>query len=297
MFRSILVGYDGSDHAEDALALAQVLGSAEGAQLTVAGVFPWSPWTDPGAAATEHEIELARKVERAAAECGGEAEAVPSNSPARGLHELAEELGVDLVVVGSSHRGRVGRALAGSVARGLLHGAPCAVAVAPSGFRERPRELRTIGVGLDGSPEAQLALHAAIELAERTSAKVRVYAVVEMAGIGNAWGYGYASFMDTLREQLEAVLADAVAEIPEALQPEAKLLDGRAASALVDAAEDLDLLFLGSRGYGPLMRVMVGSVSSELVEAAPCGVVVLPRGREQERPVESGTEQTTAGTA
>jgi nucleotide-binding universal stress UspA family protein len=296
MFRSILVGYDGSDHAEDALALAQVLGSAEGAKLTVAGVFPWSPWTTPGATATQHEVELARKVERAVAECGGEAETVPSNSPARGLHELAEELGVDLVVVGSSHRGRVGRALAGSVARGLLHGAPCAVAVAPSGFRERPRELRTIGVGLDGSPEAQMALKAAIELAERTSAQVRVYSVVDMVGIGNAWGYGYVSFMDTLREQLEEVLADAVAEIPDALRPESTLLHGRAASALVHAAEDLDLLFLGSRGYGPLMRVMVGSVSSELVEAAPCGVIVLARGSEEDRPSAARTEQ-TVGTA
>jgi Universal stress protein family len=51
-------------------------------------------------------------------------------------------------------------------------------------------------------------------------------------------------------------------------------------------------ILVGARGYGPLMRVMTGSVSSELVEAAPCGVVVVPRGSGQERPVGPRTEQT-----
>ncbi len=40
------------------------------------------------------------------------------------------------------------------------------------------------------------------------------------------------------------------------------------------------MLFVGSRAYGPVRRVLLGSVSSELVESAPCAVLVTPRGTE-----------------
>jgi nucleotide-binding universal stress UspA family protein len=43
---------------------------------------------------------------------------------------------------------------------------------------------------------------------------------------------------------------------------------------------DLDLLVLGSRRFGPVRRVLPGSVSSELVRLAPCPVIVVPRSVE-----------------
>ena len=49
---------------------------------------------------------------------------VRMGSPAHALHDAAVQLGAATVVVGSTHRGRVGRVLAGDVAAGLLHGAP-----------------------------------------------------------------------------------------------------------------------------------------------------------------------------
>jgi K+-sensing histidine kinase KdpD len=60
---------------------------------------------------------------------------VVSTSPARGLAELAEEEGVEAVVVGSTHRGPVGRVMSGSTAERLLHGSGCPVAVALRGYR------------------------------------------------------------------------------------------------------------------------------------------------------------------
>src|SRR4051812_8733480 len=53
------------------------------------------------------------------------------SSAARALHEAAEESGAALMVVGASRRSAIGRAAVGSTAVRLLHGAPCAVAVAP----------------------------------------------------------------------------------------------------------------------------------------------------------------------
>jgi nucleotide-binding universal stress UspA family protein len=55
------------------------------------------------------------------------------------------------------------------------------------------------------------------------------------------------------------------------------LLDGNAAGQLAQASERLDLLVVGSRGYGPLGAVVLGSVSNALVRTARCPLVVLPR--------------------
>jgi nucleotide-binding universal stress UspA family protein len=39
----------------------------------------------------------------------------------------------------------------------------------------------------------------------------------------------------------------------------------------------VDLLVLGSRGFGPVMRLLIGSVSSRVIREAPCPVLVVPR--------------------
>ena len=49
-------------------------------------------------------------------------------------------------------------------------------------------------------------------------------------------------------------------------------------SALAEAASDLDLLVLGSRGYGPVKGTLLGSVSARVMAAAACPVMVIPRG-------------------
>jgi nucleotide-binding universal stress UspA family protein len=65
--------------------------------------------------------------------------------------------------------------------------------------------------------------------------------------------------------------------MPDGLQAEARLLDGDPAEALVAESEALDLLVAGSRGYGPVRSVLLGSVSRALVRGAACPVVVSPR--------------------
>ena len=60
-------------------------------------------------------------------------------------------------MVGSCRRGRLGQTLVGSVGVALLHGSPCAVAIAPQGYRDQAdRDIETIVVGFDGSAEAGL---------------------------------------------------------------------------------------------------------------------------------------------
>ena len=52
---------------------------------------------------------------------------------------------------------------------------------------------------------------------------------------------------------------------------------GDAARELVERSSGLDLLVVGSRGYGPVRHALLGSVTSELMRTAACPVLVVPR--------------------
>ena len=283
MYRKILVGYDDSDQAKDALAFGKQLADATGAELVVAGVFVVHPMWHGGIDPTirDEEVIFARKLEAAANSVHAAAEPVPSTSPARGLHEIAEETNADLIVVGSTHRGRIGRVVAGSVGVALLHGAPCAVAIAPRGYRERAREISAIAVGFDGSAEAGLALMAASELAAATGAKLKLISVAEppVVGTGKGGTDGWDALKDAIEERTRDQLADARQTVPDGIEVETTLIGGDPVEALISAAETSGtILVVGSRAYGPLRRVLLGSVSTSLVRSAPCPLIVTPRG-------------------
>jgi nucleotide-binding universal stress UspA family protein len=282
MYSKIIVGYDGSNQAEDALALGKLIAEHSKAQLVVAGVFQFDPlWGGVDPAFQEAEAEYARQVERAAESVSGEAEAIPSSSAGRGLHELAEEMEADLIVVGSAHHGRVGQILAGSVGMSLLHGSPCSVAIAPKGYSERAeRRLAEITLGFDGSQEAGMALLDAIELARGSRALLKIVAVAEPPAIsyGKGGGQGSHELQEAINEIMRERLSEAVESVPEDVRVEAVLVSGEPATALAEVATaDEGLLMIGSRAYGPLRRVLLGSVSTALVRSAPCPMIVRPR--------------------
>lgn len=99
------------------------------------------------------------------------------------LQRTATEEHADLLVLGSSHRGAVGRVLIGSVTEQILHGAPCAVAVAPVGFhtRDTPARLQSIAVGHDVREPTPGALVVGIGLCEETGASLLLAAVADDA--------------------------------------------------------------------------------------------------------------------
>jgi nucleotide-binding universal stress UspA family protein len=283
MYRKILVGYDDSDESKDALALGSQLADATGADLVAAGVFPFDPmWGGEDSRLRDADEEFARRIEEAAKSVGAEPEAVPSGSPAHGLHELAEEIGADLILVGSAHHGRVGQIFAGSTGVSLLHGSPCAVGIAPRGYRERSGEdVDQIAVGFDGSVEAGQALVAASALATATGASLKLVsvAVPPPRGAGKGGAGPWHALVEEIEEQVRANLAEARKSIPDGVDVEASLVTGDPVEALATTgAAPRTLLLVGSRGYGPVRRVLLGSVSTQLVRSAPCPLIVAPRG-------------------
>jgi nucleotide-binding universal stress UspA family protein len=278
----LLVGYDGSDGGRDALELArELLGTTGEGSAMVVAVIPYGPLPvrfaeleADAAAAAEPLLSEARErlqgIEVQTRAFGG-------GSPAWVLTDLAERHRVDLIVVGSPHRGAIGRTLIGSVAEGVLHGAPCAVAVAPRGAQAGHRPFSLIGVAYDGTPEAKAALQRARVLAEEWGAAVRVLTVVAPPVALP----GVAGYTPVEPPEPDDLLDEGVGALGTRIAVEGRKLHGPPAPTLASACKDgIDLLVAGSRSYGPMLRVLLGSVSSRLIAEAPCPVLVVPRPRD-----------------
>jgi nucleotide-binding universal stress UspA family protein len=282
MFAKIIVGHDLHSGGDDALALGRKLVEATSAELVVTGVFPFGELPIGFEALwREEEEKVATRMQALAAEADAEAEAFPASSPARGLHGLAEEIGADLIIVGSSRHSKLGQVLAGNVGSRLLHGSPCAVAIAPRGYRGDRDELETLVVGVDGSEESRLAVEDAIELAREAGARLKLVTVAELASVAYGKGRGHSGWeklFEAIEERARDRLEEAVGSIPDDVASEGSLVSGDPASKLMDAGRARGtLLILGSRAYGPVRGVLMGSVSAALVKAAPCPLVVHPR--------------------
>ena len=179
----VLVGFDGSDGGRDALELTRVLASATGADVLVVTVIPYGQLPVPPALfkrnSPEAEPFLAEARQRLAG-LGVETRAFGGGTPGGVCTVVAEDgVIIDLLVVGSPHRGLIGRALIGSVADSLLPRRPLAVVVAPRGYASESHDpLRLIAVAYDGTPEARAALHRAEAIAPAVGARIRVLTVV-----------------------------------------------------------------------------------------------------------------------
>jgi nucleotide-binding universal stress UspA family protein len=212
---------------------------------------------------------------------GGELKVVhvEKGSPADALQALAETGEADLIVLGSTHHGHFGSVSPGSVAEHLLHGARCRLVIAPKGYAEGDHSqdrLRIAAIGFDGMAESYAALDEAAKLARKFGGSLRVIGVatpVPAMGAGAAAQAGAEAGPD-----FQTQLNNAVAQLPPELRALPVYERGDPVQKLLEAAEmGVDLLVLGSRGFGPVMRLLIGSVSSRVIRQAPCPVLVVPR--------------------
>ena len=203
--------------------------------------------------------------------------------PRMGCSKLADQENAGLIVVGSTHTGRAGRVLPGSTAERLLHGSPCPVAVAPKDYAERPREeLTVIGCGDRRLTVSRTrARHRAPPRGGdrgATAGDSRLPPLAFDTPLDGVVRGGLASYNDTLHERAAREFESAIAKIDAEPGIEAELTVGDPGHILAEASEQLDLLVVGSRGYGPMHAVMVGGVAGRLVREAACPMIVVPRG-------------------
>ncbi len=276
MFKNVLVGVDGRANGRDAIVLAARLADPTG-RLTLAHVHSGSlravHAATPGAADIEHEeSHKLLEQERAAAGVSAELASVVATSPGRGLHQQAEAQDADLLVVGSCSRGALGRVMLGDDTRAALNGSPCAVAIAARGYAEHPQPIADIGVGYDGSPESTAALAMGRELAAPTRATLHALEVVPIAT------YAYTGMMPpAIGESIDALIQEADTRMKELPGVDGRAVYGLTGEELAAFGKDVDILVVGSRGYGPVKRLVIGSTSDYLQRHARCSLLVLPR--------------------
>jgi nucleotide-binding universal stress UspA family protein len=295
MFEKVVVGIDGSANGRDALALARELVNPE-SELVLANVYIAGTWPARGNAGifTSGQREQAHAVlEQARKEAGVDATlaAVASHYVGRGLHELAEDIGADLIVVGSSRHGLTGRVWHGNDMRGALNGAPSAVAIAPSGYAERPHALSEVGVGYDGSPGSRTALDVARQLAAQHGARLSAF---EAVPVNAAYAEGRHPSQESIDHLVEATL-ERLRKL-DGVEPHSAYGEPGEELALYGAS--VDLLVVGSRGYGPWGRLVHGSTSHHLAGSARCPLLVVPRPVTAPAKEETAAEtESTAGAA
>ena len=255
----VVVGVDGRSEGLDALALGERLAGLDDAHLVVMVAYPYAPLSSRVLDGPTDASSAARALDEARRALGRrEAEliTVPGSSPGRTLHEVAEERGASLIVVGSSHHGPAGRLVLGGVTAETLRRAPCAVAVAPRGWAKGARALSRIGVAVDGSERDRSAVALAGRLAERVAPRARV-------------------------ETIHVETAPQRGRTPRVVEAHVHL-EGEPADALAAHSAELDLLILGSRGRGRLGSVVLGSVAARLIGIARCPVLALPSNASSE---------------
>lgn len=138
----------------------------------------------------------------------------------------------------------------------------------------------------DGSEQALVARDLAASMAWPEGSLIRVIAVVErpVGVIPTPWlapGPGnLRELHERLVESINAALNETETQLRRTgLEVETVLREGRPASAIVDEAQAFgaEMVIVGSRGHGPIGTILLGSTSAEVVDHAPCPVLVARR--------------------
>ena len=291
MFTTIVAGVDGLPGGRDALALAQRLADLAGGAVVAVHVHPYEPLPFRGLRPRRRGTGARRGpgAARGAARRGrrrGPGDRDRRDIAGARVTRIADALEADLVVIGSPHRGSLGRVVAGDTARAVIQGAARPVLVARHSAT-MPFAGQVIGVGYDGSPESRATLAWAGRFALSVGATVRVLCAAEPPqGFSPSISYGinWVALVPERLEYAETLVADAVAELGNGATGEA--VAGIARDELVGLSEHVDLLVLGSRGYGPVRRALLGGSADRIVHAAACPVLVVPRGAHEDHATE-----------
>jgi nucleotide-binding universal stress UspA family protein len=289
MASRVVIGYDGSEASEDAVAFGLTWCRSTGDVPIVATVYPEESALGVGRVDVEwatYVREQAQIIQDKARAMVGDAALyrnVASTSAAHGLADLAEDVEAVLVIVGTAQETGLTRALVGSSTERLLHGAtaPVTGVVPPRWRQSAPDQISRIGVPYIDTREAREALRMAVRVALRIPARLTLYTVLGQSSERYSYLVGRTdeqAFWDKARDSFRTALEFAAAGVPPELEPRTVLVEGAVVESLAALGpDDVDLLVCGSRGYGPVRRVLLGGVSSRLIRSAQLPLTVVPR--------------------
>ncbi len=266
-FDNLLLATDGSEVSAGAVRAALHMASRCGSRLTVmhmARTLPDYAMFNPEGVRQTQEAgravldEVERQAGTACVNCAPVLR--HGEEPVHEIVAQAEESQADLVIMGRRGVHWLERLMLGEAAARVVGHVHCSVMVVPkeSGMWEKG-----ILLAVDGSRFADAAAVAAAELARRCGLPVTVLSVCAN---------------DDLKCDLVQAMADRVRDLlrQEGVAADSVISEGHPARAIVEAAakHDCDLIIVGSHGRSGLDRLLMGSVSQQVVIQANCPVLV-----------------------
>lgn len=294
----ILVGYDGSPGADQAITLVGSLAWPRPTVIRVVTVVPdlpairsaWSHLVPGDAAVLEREVrekaeDALGPVRDRLVDLGHMVEAaVIAGRPSQALAHQAQKFRATMIAIGSRGLGPISSTILGSVSAEVVDVAPCPVLIT------RGASIHNIILATDGSPHAETARQFLPTLPIPPEASIRVVSVAEVL---RPWTSGIAPTMyrqvmaDQVEQEAEArashgeIAAAAVASLArEGLEASAEVRSGDPAAEILAAATALgaDLIVLGSRGQTGFRRLILGSVARRVLQHASASVLVVRSG-------------------
>jgi len=207
----------------------------------------------------------------------------------RALRRVVAREHRDLLVVGSSNKAPEGSVRIGKRVRQLIGYASWPLAIAPRGIHNKAEvPLKRVGVGYDGGADSESALSVAASISVAAGAKLRVCGVVDDRAKSALWSpvrdARVPAELDDLVRNEQDLLHERAAAAAHSLDPDARvdIRRGRPANSLLDLCADVDLLVIGSRRWGAVARLLLGSTGESLAYHATCPILIVPRAHARE---------------
>jgi nucleotide-binding universal stress UspA family protein len=166
------------------------------------------------------------------------------------------------------------------VGAGLAAGEDGSWGIGPTVDRTREDTEMRILLAIDGSPCSDAAVRLAASRPWPAGTSIRVVAVEEPSALAIAAAAPFPGaampVIDFGAALSDAIARSAVALADTGLAVDAHRLEGRAASVILAQAVAMaaNLVIVGSRGLGRVGSALLGSVSAEVADKAPCPVLV-----------------------
>jgi len=303
----ILIAYDGSEYADDAIASLRSAGlpqTAEVLVMTVADVFLPPPIKEEEMF-PPHEPEVVRRTHERAEQKLREAEEMAkrasekikknfpdwqvshhsvATSPAWALIRNADEWKPDLMLMGArGHSVFGGRLILGSVSQRVLYEASCSVRIARRTRKDSDSPIRLL-IAMDHSKDSNVAVEALRSRTWPKGTEVRLLAVVDtvMSITPDPSQPSIMKWIEVADEsnwdQVREIFEPSAEKLRDAgLDAAVMIRRGSPADEIVDEAETwgADCIFLGAKGTRGIERLLLGSISSAVSARANCSVEVV----------------------
>lgn len=307
LIKRILFATDFSTCADRALGYALALANVWKSDLSVMTVLELYPGMDPDYTVNKMYLEHVRSEatrQLASVESRGKAAGcsvttcIETGIPSQCVQAVAEEIGADLLVVGTHGRTGLDHVLVGSTAERVVRIAPCPVLAVKANKGAAPAvqtpTIKRIVVPIDLSACSLDALEYAVQFSRPLGASITILHAMEPVAYGLDFSLTHAKEWKEQRAYLEKRLAVLTACLTaQGIQTDSALKPGLPADSIASyvTAQGYDLMIMGTHGRRGLSHVLVGSIAGAMLRHAPCPVLTVRRltvGQDYQRVVPLG---------